>query len=353
MPHRSPYIRHILTAIALLGLIGMAIFSYYIYQTLLAPNTAFEEPQAFVHIKSDDTYKEVYQQLDSLLKDPEKFDAAARKKDYISHVKPGRYKLEKGMNNNAIIIALQRHNLPLPVVFNNQNRLAQLAQRISKQIEADSNTLLRAMRDTLFLAKNDFTRATALNMYIPNQYELYWNTSATQFRERMLKEYKRFWNEERLDKANSINLSPNQVQTLASIVQKETSQVDERKRVAGVYMNRYNKEMKLDADPTVIYALKHSGNKFDTTTIKRVLYKDLKIKSPYNTYLHKGLPPGPIAMPDISSIDAVLNYEDHDFLYFVADPENPGYHNFSRNLSQHNQKKRAYVKWLRKLDIKR
>src|SRR5690606_18816683 len=143
-----------------------------------------------------------------------------------------------------------------------------------------------------------FTNATALGMYIPNSYEFFWNTSAEQFRDRMLKEYNRFWSEARLNKAKTQNLTPNQVMVLASIVQKETAKADERARVAGVYLNRLKVGMLLQADPTVIYAIKKSTNDFEQV-IKRVLYKDLELDSPYNTYKYAGLPPGLIAMPDI------------------------------------------------------
>jgi UPF0755 protein len=168
----------------------------------------------------------------------------------------------------------------------------------------------------------------------------------------MQQEYNRFWRKERLEKAEEINLTPTQVMVLASIVQKETAKVDERPKVAGVYMNRYKNGWKLDADPTVIYAIKDESQKFDTI-IKRVLYKDLKLDSPYNTYLYKEIPPGPITMPDISSIDAVLNYQDHDFFYFVADVENFGYHKFAETLAQHNRNKREYVRWINQQGIRR
>lgn len=346
------YIRRILVAVALLGLVGMGIFSYYIYNTLLTPNTAFNNENAYVFIKTDATYKDVYDELKPLLKNPENFDVVARQKSYVENIKPGRFELKKGMSNNDIITVLRSRNNPFPIIFNNQERLQNLADRISTQIEADSTSLMKAMTDSIFLAKNDFTRATALTMYIPNKYQFYWNTSATEFRKRMLKEYKRFWTEKRLKKAKDIGLKPKQVEILASIVQKETAKIDERKRVAGVYMNRFKRGIKLDADPTVIYALKKKKRDFDTI-IKRVLYKDLEIQSPYNTYVNAGLPPGPITMPDISSIDAVLNYEKHDFYYFVANPKRPGYHKFAKSLAQHNHNKRAYVRWINKMGIER
>ena len=208
------------------------------------------------------------------------------------------------------------------------------------------------MEDSSFLKKHNFNNATALGMYIPNSYEFFWNTSAEQFRDRMLKEYDRFWNETRLNKAKAINLTPEQVLIMASIVQKETAKADERARVAGVYMNRYKIGMLLQADPTVIYAIKKSTGDFDQV-IKRVLYKDLELDSPYNTYKYVGLPPGLIAMPDISSIDAVLNYENHDYYYFVADVKNFGYHKFAKSLSQHNVNRQEYVNWINKQGVNR
>ncbi len=189
-------------------------------------------------------------------------------------------------------------------------------------------------------------------MYIPNSYQVYWNTSAEAFRDKMFKEYERFWNSSRTQKAKEIGLTPIQVSTLAAIVHKETVKSDERPKVAGVYMNRLNKNMKLDADPTVIYAVKKYSKNWNQV-IKRVLNKDLEVNSPYNTYKVNGLPPGPIMMPDISAIDAVLNYQKHDYLFFVASTQNFGYHKFAKTLAQHNQNSRAYHQWVNKNKIYR
>lgn len=346
------YIKRILVAVALLGLLAMGAFSYYIYQNLFAANTQFDTKTAPVYVKTDASYKDVVKQLRPLLKDIESFHQVAMRKAYTSNLKSGKFLLEKGMNNNEIINTLRSKNLPVKVLFNNQHRLENLAGRVAEQIEADSLSLLKAMQDSIFLKENNFTEENALAMYIPNQYEFYWNSSAKEFRKRMLKEYKRFWNEKRLSQAKKNKLNPKEVIVLAAIVQKETAKVEERKRVAGVYMNRYKRGIKLDADPTVIFALKKQHKNFDTI-IKRVLYKDLKIDSPYNTYKNTGLPPGTIAMPDISSINAVLNYENHDYYYFVADPENPGYHKFAKSLRQHNANSRAYKRWINKMGINR
>ena len=346
------YIKKIILVISLLGVVALGVFSYFIYDSIFSPNTNFTSATEEVFVETDAEYRDLIQQLRPLVKDIESFDAIARKKGYANNLKPGRFILKKGMNNNEMINTLRSQNQPVALVFNNQERLEDLAGRIATQIEADSLSLIETMQDSTFLAENNFKPETALAMYIPNQYQLYWNTSAETFRNRMLKEYQRFWNEDRKAKAEKIDLTPNEVYTLAAIVQKETAKVDERRRVAGVYMNRYNRGIKLDADPTVIYAVKKKNNDFDTV-IKRVLYKDLETDSPYNTYKYAGLPPGPIAMPDISAIDAVLNYEDHDYYYFVANPEKPGYHKFAKTLRQHNNNRQAYVRWINKMGINR
>ena len=346
------YIKKIILVIAIIGLVVMAFISYKIYDLVFAPNTDFDQEKVTLYIKTDSEYSDVREQLDTLLKNVGEFDMVAQRKGYTSNIRPGKYILTKGMNNNEIVNALRSGNVPVSVTYNNQERLEDLAGRIAGQIEADSLSLLKAMKDTAFLEANGFGLKDALGMYVPNKYEFFWNTSAEEFRERMLTEYKRFWNGERLAKAQAIGLTPQEVTVVASIVQKETAKVSERPKVAGVYMNRINNGWKLDADPTVIYAIKNKSQNFDTI-IKRVLYKDLTLDSPYNTYLYGGLPPGPIFMPDISSIDAVLNYEKHDYFFFVADVENFGYHKFAETLAQHNRNKQEYVRWINQQSIYR
>ena len=337
---------------ALIGLVVAAIIAYTIYQTMFVSNTAFNNDVAYIYIPTNASYKDVRAELEPLLKDLAKFDALAERKKYTTNIKAGKYAIKKGMNNNDLVNAIRSNNVPVKLSFNNQESLERLAGRISSQIEADSTQLYAVMSSPEFLKANAFTSETALGMYIPNSYQFFWNTSAEQFRERMLKEYDRFWNEERLGKAKAINLTPEKVMTMASIVQKETAKVDERKKVAGVYMNRLKIGMPLQADPTVIYAIKLTSGDFDQI-IKRVLYKDLELDSPYNTYKYSGLPPGLITMPDISSIDAVLNYESHDYFYFVADVKNFGYHKFAKSLSQHNVNRQEYVKWINQQGVKR
>ncbi|MCK0115214.1 endolytic transglycosylase MltG [Gelidibacter sp. F63206] len=346
------YIKKILIAIVLIGLVVAGFIAYTIYQTMFVSNTAFNNDVAYIKIPTNATYKEVRAELEPLLKDIDKFDALAERKKYTTNIKAGKYAIKKGMNNNDIINSIRSNNIPVKLSFNNQESLERLAGRISTQIEADSLELFTVMSSPEFLKSNGFSSKTALGMYIPNSYQFFWNTSAEQFRERMLKEYNRFWNDERMAKAKALNLTPDEVMTMASIVQKETAKVDERKRVAGVYMNRLKIGMPLQADPTVIYAIKLTSGNFDQV-IKRVLYKDLEIDSPYNTYKYAGLPPGLITMPDISSIDAVLNYEKHDYYYFVADVKNFGYHKFAKTLSQHNVNRQEYVRWINQQGVNR
>lgn len=346
------YLKKILLAIVLIGLVIGGAFSYMVYNAIFSPNTIFNNEEAYVFIASDADFEDVTTLLRPLLEDMDSFEAVAKRKGYIPNVKGGKYALKKGMNNNEIINGLRSNNIPIKVSFNNQETLANLAGRIATQIEADSTALLKAFEDSAFLKANNLAKATKLAMYIPNSYEFFWNTPAEKFRDGMLKEYHRFWSTDRLEKAKSLGLKPLEVMALASIVHKETAKVEERPRVAGVYLNRLQKNMLLQADPTVIYALKlHSGD-FDSI-IKRVLYKDLELDSPYNTYKYAGLPPGPIAMPDISAIDAVLNPEKHDYYYFVANVENFGYHKFAKTLAQHNRNKKQYVRWINGQKINR
>ena len=346
------YFKKILIAIALIGLIIAGLFANYIYGVMLVDNTAFNNDEAYIYVPSNATYADVREQLKPLLKDIDKFDALAKQKKYVSNIKAGRFVVKKGMNNNDIINSIRSKNLPIKIVFNNQTNLETLAGRISMQIEADSLKLFEVMKDEAFLKENSFSNATALGMYIPNSYEFFWNTSAIEFRDRMLKEYKRFWNDNRLAKAKAIGLTQDEVMALASIVYEESKQAVEQPRIAGVYLNRLRIGMPLQADPTLKFAA-YKLPQYKNTVIKRVLNIHKEIDSPYNTYMYAGLPPGLITMPDISAIDAVLNYEKHKYLYFAADAKRLGYHKFAKNLSQHNANAREYQKYLSSQGINR
>jgi UPF0755 protein len=339
------YFKKIILAILLIGLVIAGFFAYYVYGVMLVSNTAFNNDQAIVYIPTNGTYADVREQLKPLLKDIEKFDALAKQKQYITNIKAGRYIIKKGMNNNDIINSIRSKNVPLKLSFNNQPNLTTLAGRVSIQIEADSLKLIEVMNDEAFLTENSFSKATALGMYIPNSYEFFWNTSSLEFRDRMLKEYNRFWNESRKAKAKALGLTENEVMTLASIVYEESKQASEQPRVAGVYINRLRIGMPLQADPTLKFAA-YQLPEYQGTVIKRVLNVHKEIDSPYNTYKYAGLPPGLIAMPDISAIDAVLNPETHQYLYFAADAKKLGYHKFAKTLSQHNSNAREYQQYL-------
>jgi UPF0755 protein len=248
------------------------------------------------------------------------------------------------MNSFQLVSAL-RHNMPLNLAFNNQESLEKLVSRLSSQMEVDSITMINSFRDSVFLKKNGFNQETILGMFIPNTYQVKWNISAEKFREKMAQEYINFWNDDRLAKAKALNMSTQQVIALAAIVHKETVKSDERPRVAGVYLNRLRLEMPLQADPTIIFALKKRDNNFNQV-IKRVFSGDLQIQSPYNTYINIGLPPGPIAMPDITAIDAVLNAEKHKYIYFCASVERFGYHEFAETFAQHGVWAKKYREWI-------
>ena len=328
----------------------LLLYSYY--NTMHRDNTNFDEDSIFLYINSSDSIVNILDTINKKIKSPKTFLKAAKRMDYIENVKSGRFRVYKGSGNKEIINSLKFNNTPIIVTFNNQERIQDLAGRISKQISADSLSLLNAFLEKNFLMENGFNNFNLISMYIPNSYEFFWNVEPKIFRDKMLEEYNNFWNEDRIEKAKSIGLSKTEVIALASIVQKESVKLDERPVIARVYLNRLKKKMKLQADPTIIYSIKSYYNNFDTI-IRRVLYRDLKLNSLYNTYKIKGLPPGPISMPDISSIDAVLNSRNHNYIFFVADPYNPGYHLFASKLSQHNKNRRVYTRWLNSKKIYR
>ena len=346
------YRRKIVLLISILGVVIGLFFVFHFYQIFFWSNTIFKNQYSYIFIDRDDTIDSLTQELNPFLKSTINFLIAAEKKGYTKGILPGKYRIEKGMGNNDIVNTLRSQRLTTRVVFNNQERLEDLAGRVASQIEVDSLQLLTAFQDSVFLAEQGFNKEDALAMYLPNSYNVFWDTTSEDFRKRMLDYYHFFWNEKRNAKAMAVNLNSKEVYILASIIQKESVKIEEQHRIAGVYLNRLKKRMKLQADPTVIFALQKEANNFERI-IKRVLYKDLNIKSPYNTYRYRGLPPGPISMPDLSAINAVLNPEKHSYLYFVASPLKPGYHLFAKNLTEHNKNKKVYTRWLGKQKIYR
>ncbi len=336
--------KHIIYGL-LIVLVGFSAILGNIYYSKIYK--AYLVKDGIIYIPSSANFEDVAHLVRPLIKRTEPFKWLAKKKKYMHHIKSGKYVLKKGMSNNDLVNLLRSGNQsPVKVSFNNQDSLEKLSGRIAVQIEPDSTTLLSFFKDEAFLGKNGFTRATALAMYIPNTYEFYWNVSAQKFRKKMLKAYRSFWNTSRLAQAKKIGLTPLQVSILASIVQKESSYVPERKTIAGLYLNRLKNKWPLQADPTIIFANKQKyGQNYE---IKRVLTKHLAIDSPYNTYKNKGLPPGLIGMPDISSIDAVLNAEKHEYFYMCASVSNLGKHIFSKSLTQHNINAKKYQNWIAK-----
>jgi UPF0755 protein len=337
-------IKKITSIVSVVLIAALLIYGIKLYRDIFTDNTKFSENEFFVHIPSDATYEDVKKIISPYIENMDHFEMVASKRSYIENVKSGRFLFKKGMNSFELVSTL-RQNVPVKLAFNNQERLENVMGRVGSQIEADSISLMKTFTDSTFLKTNGFTEDNVISICIPNTYEFYWNTKAEKFRDKMIKEYRKFWNVERTSKAEKLGLTPIQVMTLASIVHKETVKKDERPRVARVYLNRLKLAMPLQADPTVIFAKKKQLSNFDTI-IKRVYFNDLKINSPYNTYYYLGLPPGPIAMPDITAIEAVLNPENNNYIYFCASVSKFGYHEFASDLNQHAANRKKYVEWL-------
>lgn len=344
-------LKKIITIVAVVLISGLMIYGFILIRQIFADNTKFEESEVYVYVPTDANYETVKKIVEPYVENMNRFDVVANKKSYPENVKAGRFLFKKGMNSNELINAL-RQNLAVNLAFNNQERLEDFAGRIGSQIEADSLSLLNSFKDPVFLKENGFNEENVLTMFIPNTYEIYWNTSAIKFRDKMIKEYRNFWNEERVEKAKKQGLTPTEATILASIVHKESVKKDERPRIAGVYLNRLNKGMLLQADPTVIFAVKKQSNDFKQV-IKRVLNKDLSVASPYNTYYSGGLPPGPIAMPDITALEAVLNPEKHNYIYFCASVDRFGYHEFAVTQAEHEINAKKYYNWINSQGVKR
>lgn len=344
-------LKKIITIAAVVLISGLMIYGFILIRQIFADNTKFEESEVYVYVPTDANYETVKKIVEPYVENMNRFDVVANKKSYPENVKAGRFLFKKGMNSNELINAL-RQNLAVNLAFNNQERLEDFAGRIGSQIEADSLSLLNSFKDPVFLKENGFNEENVLTMFIPNTYEIYWNTSAIKFRDKMIKEYRNFWNEERVEKAKKQGLTPTEATILASIVHKESVKKDERPRIAGVYLNRLNKGMLLQADPTVIFAVKKQSNDFKQV-IKRVLNKDLSVASPYNTYYSGGLPPGPIAMPDITALEAVLNPEKHNYIYFCASVDRFGYHEFAVTQAEHEINAKRYYNWINSQGVKR
>ena len=322
----------------------LLIYGFILARQIFSANTKFTENEVYVYVPTGANYEAVKELITPYVKNMDRFEMVANKRSYPENLKPGRFLFKNGMNSYELVKAL-RQNLPVNLAFNNQERLENFAGRVGSQIEADSLSLLTSFKDSIFLKENGFTDENVLTMFIPNTYQLYWNTSADKFRDKMIKEYRNFWNKERTEKAAKQGLTPIEATILASIVHKESVKKDERPRIAGAYLNRLRAQMPLQADPTVIFAIKKKSNDFNQV-IKRVFFNDLKIASPYNTYATLGLPPGPIAMPDITALEAVLNPEKNNYIYFCASVERFGYHEFAATYEEHTKNAKKYSDWI-------
>ena len=323
--------------IVVIGIVAVFFARNYLYISKPIIKTA-DGKDVSLYIPTNADYQYVKNELISLnvLKSKNAFDWLAKRSNYDENVHPGRYILTDGMTNQQLINMLRMgYQTPVKVVFNNMRTVEQLAGRISDQIEADSISIINEINN------NPDVDATT---FIPNTYEFYWNTDADDFVDKMIVEHKRFWNETRMQKAKDIRLTPRQVSILASIVDKETTKTSEMPRIAGVYLNRINKRWPLQADPTLVFAL-------GDYNIRRVLDVHKNIDSPYNTYKFAGLPPGPICIPSIAAIDAVLNAEKHNYYYFCAKDDLSGYHVFAKNITEHNRNAEKYRKALNKNKI--
>lgn len=261
-------------------------------------------------------------------------------------VKAGHYTFKEGTSLNAVINTLRSgKQSPIKLTFNNTRTMADFAGKIAKQIEADSLTLLNFLQNDSVAKSYGFDKANFIGMFLPNTYEFYYTTTPKVFADRMHKEYNRFWSKSRQQKAKQLGYTPQEVSTLAAIVDEETNKNDEKARIAGVYLNRLKRGIPLQADPT----LKYAAGDF---TLKRILNIHKETDSPYNTYKYAGLPPSPIRQPSITAIDAVLNAEKHDYLYFCAKADFSGYHTFAKTLAQHNRNARLYHKELNRRGIR-
>ncbi len=344
---KSPF--RIFIIFFLLFLITAAsVGGYFAYQAIYASNVwtdSKEKVYIFIHDGDDfeDVKKELYTK--GLIIHRKNFELVAEYKKYHENIKPGRYSIISGLSNNDLIGLLRSGNQePVKLKFNNIRLKEDLAERVGQQINIDEQAFLKQLNDSNYTKIVGFSTETIKCMFLPNTYFINWNTNSEQFLSRMNYEYTQFWTDEKKAKATEQELSPIEVSILASIIDKETHQNDEKARIAGVYINRLKNGWRLQADPTLIYAI-------GDFNIKRVLNVYKEIDSPYNTYMYLGLPPGPICIPSLSSINAVLNAEDHSYFFFCAKPDYSGYHNFAKYSKQHIKNANEYRTFLNKEKI--
>jgi UPF0755 protein len=345
-----PIWKKVLWSLLGVGLLSGVLLAATLYQRLYKSNVSESVPGEVVYLEipTGSTWPELLflLQQQGLVRDMASFEWVAQRADYPNKVLPGRYRIEAGMNNLELVKLLASgRQEPVKIVINKFRNRFDLYGAVARKLEADSVRLARLFTDDKLMRKHGFNSENSLAMIVPNTYEFYWNTDAAEFLERMFTEYSKFWSAERREKSRRLGLSPEEVMVLASIVEEETNKNDEKGTVAQVYLNRLNMGMKLQADPTVKFAV-------GDFAIKRVTGKHLEVASPFNTYYVTGLPPAPICTPSIATIDAVLNSSPHDYLYFCAREDFSGYHRFARTYKEHQQNARLYQKALDKLNIK-
>jgi UPF0755 protein len=325
----------------------LASFGFYGYQMVTTPNFLVDQNQDYIHIPTGATFKDVQNIMyeGNYVRDLVSFSTLAKWKNLDKNIKPGRYLLKPNMNNWQVIKLLQSgQQSPTNITFNNVRLKEDLAEKICKNIEIEPDSFLELLNDAELAKSYGFNEESFLSMFIPNTYEVYWTVKPEELIDRMNKEYKKFWNDERIAKAKQLDMTPIEVSVLASIVMAESVKSDESPVIAGVYINRLRKGIPLQADPTLVYA---AGD----FTIRRVLNMHKEIDSPYNTYKYAGLPPGPINLPSITAIDAVLNYKEHKYLYFCAKEDFSGYHNFAATLTEHLNNAKRYQAALNKARV--
>jgi len=334
----------IAAAVLVLGIV-VGYFGFQQFAIYMKPNVTGKG--TYLYIRTGATMDDVYAEIKSknLLKDVGTFSQAAAKMELATRLKPGRYTLSKGLTNRALINMIKAGNQePVKLKFHNIRRKEDFAGYLSKNLEADSLAFIKVLDSAALVEKYGFTTDNSYTMFIPNTYEMYWNTSPIEFFTRMQKEYDKFWTTERKQKAEALKLTPQQVTVLASIVDGEALYDKEMPIIAGLYLNRLNRGILLQADPTVIFA----NNDF---TVKRVTNALLRVDSKYNTYKYAGLPPGPIMMPSINAIDAVLNYNHNNYIYMCAKEDFSGYHAFAETKAEHEINANKYRAALNKRNI--
>ncbi len=341
-------LKWILLSVLFVLLVAGALFGYHFYSYIYGRNVKLETETTDFYIQTGWDFEKVTEALQekNIIKNEQSFIWVATRKNYTNKVRSGKYTIRNHWSNSELIDLLRAgKQTPVKVTFHNISRLTQLAGLVSEQIEADSTKLISAFLDENWMRDHKLNSQTMQAIFIPNTYEVYWNITAEQFVKRMYQEYQHFWSVANQNKAEAVGLTPLQVSTLASIVEAETKKRDEMPKVAGLYINRLAIGMRLQSDPTVVFALNRPG-------IHRVYFDDLKIQSPYNTYIHSGLPPGPIGFPGTSALNAVLNPFKSNYIYMCAKPDYSGYHNFASSYSAHQRNAATYRAFLRKEGIR-